>query len=109
MNIYIKVTFFLSAKSPNAKSNTFNKIKRFIEEIEEVSVDFIDKENVCLKMECDEWEKASYPMLKLCQSLGRKWIITGNIDFEFNGWTNEPLIVGVESINIESDNPKFNN
>ena len=101
------ITFFLSAKSDNAKRNTINKIKKYFQNNTGFNYLFKDNE-VSFELDINSWENSIYSLIRLSQELGHQWIITGKIDFEFSAWSNNSSIVGVESINIVCDNPKYN-
>lgn len=103
---YIK--FFLSAQSQKAIDNTNNRIKNYITNINSDFV-FILKENHSFEIQykSDNWEGVIFQALKLRQQLGTEWLISGDVNFELNLWTNHSKIVGVESINIVFDNPIF--
>ena len=101
------ITFFLSAKSDNAKKNTINKIKKYFQNNTWFNYLFKDNE-IFFELDIESWEKSIYLLIRLSQDLGHQWIITGKIDFEFSAWSNNSSIVGVESINIVCDNPKYN-
>ena len=100
------ITFFLSAKSDNAKRNTINKIKKYFQNNTGFNYLFKDNE-ILFELDIDSWENSIYLLISLSQALGHQWIITGKIDFEFSAWSNNPSIVGVESINIVCDNHKY--
>ncbi|MDR0736299.1 MAG: hypothetical protein LBF51_05630 [Zoogloeaceae bacterium] len=104
MNTLINLNFFLLAKSEKSKENVVKKIKGFLDN--EFKEDVLQGGKYCYQVNIcyESWELSVYRMLQACQSIGRQWILTGDINFEFSAWTNHPKIVGVESIGISADN-----
>jgi hypothetical protein len=104
MKIQLIINFFLSAKSLKAKEKVLNKIKSHIRQnIDQSFLNEIDSK-LYLVIQPDSWEQAIYEILKLCQSMGRQWTVTGDINFEFNACTHHSKVVGVEFIDITAEN-----
>lgn len=102
----IKVTFFLAAKSDKRSITTINRIKKLFHE-KNIEI-YSNHENIFnLKYSTNSWECHIYELLKLCESLGTQWIITGEIDYIFDAWSNKSSIVGVDSISLICENPNF--
>lgn len=105
MNISLNLAFFPSAKSPQGKEKVTKAISSHLEErCQGLSVHWLDS-SVKIPVCCESWELGVYEVIKICQSLGRQWMLNGNIDFEFSAWTNHPAIMGVESIEASVDKP----
>ncbi|MBP0595973.1 hypothetical protein J8I87_41460 [Paraburkholderia sp. LEh10] len=107
MNIILVVNFFLSAKSNQAKEKIENRIKSHLDKNVMQLICCNVESGVELRGYCESWEQALYGFLKICQSMGQQWVLTGDIEFEFSAWTNHPTIVGVESIGVSAENPNF--
>ena len=107
MKANIVLDFFLSAKSEKSKEKIINKIKENIDH--EFGAFVSEQRQACFQIQvyCESWEAVVYRVLRTCQSFGRKWVVTGDIDFEFSAWTNDSKLVGVESIGVSVDNPMY--
>jgi hypothetical protein len=109
MKVTLIADFFMAAKSFKGKEKVFSKIKEyFSKNTYEISWDndkTQDQVSIKFFSHYDTWEIAVYNSLEICQSLGREWLITGNLNFEFSAWSNQPGIVGVNSISINVVNP----
>jgi hypothetical protein len=55
------------------------------------------------------WKEAPYKLLLLCQRLGRGWQIAGDIEEEFDAWSNESNISGTESLHVQSSRVRRGN
>lgn len=53
-----------------------------------------------IEEESNNWAEIVYKTLQQAQIIGRSFSITGNINKELDLWSNESLIVGVESVHI---------
>jgi hypothetical protein len=100
----ISLDFFLLAKSERSKERVIKRIKRLLDD--EFREGVLRGEKCCYQVGiCREsWASSVYRMLQACQSLGREWILNGDINSEFSAWTNHPRIVGVESIGMRAGN-----
>ena len=107
MNISIGFDFFLAAESEKSKEKIVNKIGKALDDIFKPGVvrqgDRCFQVNIC----CESWELSVYSALQACQMIGRQWVLTGDINFEFSAWTNCPKLVGVESIGVTVSNPRM--
>lgn len=108
MIFLLRIDFFLATKSEKAKINVRKKIDSLLNDaLDLFEMEVVNSNQYSIRIESDSWADVVLLTIKLCQSLGRKWIVTGNIDFEFSGWTNDAAIVGVESIGVAIDNVKL--
>jgi len=105
MNIPINFNFFLLAKSEKAKEKVINKITDLLVDKVDRSVVHVDECNFVINIEYKSWELLVYRALQICQLIGGQWVLTGNVNFEFNAWSNHAKIIGIESIGITIDNP----
>lgn len=55
------------------------------------------------KTEAENWKEIPYSALAQAQKIGRMWVVSGNVDFEFSAWSNESSISGIVSIEIGID------
>ncbi|UXN36575.1 hypothetical protein N8E87_10465 [Avibacterium paragallinarum] len=103
----INISFFLSSNSENAKNKILKKIKDLFKEND--MLPYISDTNFKIEHDSDSWEFHIYHVLKICNLLGREWILLGNIEETFEGWSNRPRLSGIASIHINSDNPLIYN
>lgn len=47
-----------------------------------------------------EWPEVVLESLSYAQSIGRSWIISGDIRYELDAWANESSVSGVQSIQL---------
>ena len=47
-----------------------------------------------------KWEEVVFEALRLAQKVGRSWVITGDIETEFDAWSDKPKLSGIEGIHI---------
>lgn len=47
-----------------------------------------------------DWETIPYRLLSLCQRLGYGWQLSGDIEHEFDAWSNDASVVGGNSIHV---------
>jgi hypothetical protein len=100
------MTFFVAAKSEKAKERVIHRIESIVEtKFDYVTLEKLDRTRFRGTISCESWELYVHNVIRVCQEMGRQWVLTGNIEFDFNAWTNNPKIVGVESIGINTDNP----
>ena len=92
----INISFFLSANSENAKNKVLNKIKDLFKEND--LLPHISNTDFKIENDSDSWEFHIYNILKICNLLGREWILSGNIEETFEGWSNRPRLSGIESL-----------
>ncbi len=55
------------------------------------------------KAKTESWKEIPYSALAQAQKIGRMWVVSGNIDFEFSAWSNESSISGIMSIEVGID------
>jgi hypothetical protein len=53
------------------------------------------------QLEIESWDQVPYIALKYAQLIGRQWIITGNIEFEFSAWSNDSSVPGITNIEVQ--------
>lgn len=53
-----------------------------------------------IKLKATEWPEATLEALTKAQSVGRSWVLTGNIETELDAWSNEPCISGIQNIQL---------
>ncbi|MCL2760261.1 MAG: hypothetical protein FWD70_01270 [Desulfuromonadales bacterium] len=105
MDIEIYLNFFLLTSKEASKLKITKNIQELLNE--KFSENVVQQlENACFVVtaEYDSWKTAIYKVLKFCQSIGKQWVITGNIESEFNVWSDNPSIIGVKSIEVNLDN-----
>ncbi|MCL1852786.1 MAG: hypothetical protein FWF88_07115 [Peptococcaceae bacterium] len=105
MKTPVILEFFLAARSEKSREKTVQRIKKTLdEEFQEIVL----KTEECqyqVNIDAESWELTIFRVLQACQSLGRQWILSGDINLEFNAWSNHPIIIGVESVDVSIDNP----
>ena len=104
MNTTIKI--FTDATNEKNASGVLGKVKSKIElGSQSESVEPYHKGGYVCAFEVDvpvsNWGEIPYKLLSLCQGIGRAWQITGNIEEEFDAWSNEASISGVSSVHVQ--------
>jgi hypothetical protein len=105
VNTTVHIDFYLAARSEKSRAKILAQIKRTLNRV--FIEDVFEKEDCLFQvtLKSDSWELMVFRLLQSCQSLGSQWILTGDINFEFNAWSNQPIIMGIESIGVSIENP----
>ena len=105
MEIPVTLRFFLTAKSPQAKQKVWTWITSHLAaNAPRLTIPDIESGDGALT-HAGSWADGIFQLLRICQSIGHQWVLTDNIDFRFDAWSNQPAIAGVEAINVIADNP----
>ena len=104
MIIEIFFEFFLDAKTSSGKEKIFKKVCQNLTVIYgTTAVSHVNEAKFVVSVEVDKWELLVFKTISDSQKLGRQWILTGNIEYECNLWTNHSKLAGVNSISITTD------
>ncbi|WP_165582308.1 hypothetical protein [Obesumbacterium proteus] len=47
-----------------------------------------------------QWQYIIFNAIQICQEIGYQWILTGDIEHEYNAWSNHPKTTGIKAINV---------
>lgn len=104
MIVEIFLEFFLDAKSISGKEKTLKKIKKnIIDTYGASAVSQLNEARFSVSVEAKEWMPLVFRIIKYSQTIGRQWVLTGNIEYECSLWTNHSKLVGVDSISVTAD------
>jgi len=104
MNTTVKI--FTDAKSGKKAFVVLSKIKSKIHShsLSEKCEPYHKGGYVCsieIRLPSSSWEEIPYNLLSLCQNIGSAWKISGNIEEEFDAWSNESNVQGVNSVHVQ--------
>ncbi|MCL1790393.1 MAG: hypothetical protein FWG40_03390 [Peptococcaceae bacterium] len=105
MKTPVIIEFFLAARSEKSKEKTIQRIKKTLDDEFQEIVLKIEDIQYQINIDAESWELTIFRVLQACQSLGRQWILSGDINVEFTAWSNHPIIIGVESVGVSIENP----
>jgi len=113
MNTALYIAFNLASKSDSGRERVVRHIHRMLDSLgfseftaAQVKPDFRPEYDYYkAHLEAESWEVATYKIMRICQSLGRQWILTGDISDELRLFSSEPVMSGVNFIGVEADHP----
>ncbi len=105
-NMKTKIKVYTEAKTEKNALVVLSKIKTKIEFNSYLDIcEPYDKGGHICTFEIDvpsqEWTEIPYKLLTICQRIGYAWQLSGNIEEEFDAWSNETNISGVSSVHVQ--------
>ena len=100
------IKIFTEARNEKNALVVLNKVKNKIEYISlSDTCEPYHKGGYICRFEVDvpnsNWNEMPYELLNLCQSIGHAWQISGSIEEEFDAWSNDLNVPGVNSVHVQ--------
>ncbi|MEG1466942.1 MAG: hypothetical protein RSA68_13280 [Hafnia sp.] len=95
----IKIECFFSSRDEKKKLIILNKIKNITANVENI-IQSDNQYSFVIKKTDTQWQYIIFNAIQICQEIGYQWILTGDIEHEYNAWSNHPKTTGIKAINV---------
>lgn len=96
----IKIECFFSSHDERKKRIILNKMKKNITANDENIIQGDNQYSFVIKKTDTQWQYIIFNAIQICQEIGYQWILTGDIEHEYNAWSNHPKTTGIKAINV---------
>jgi len=96
----IKIECFFSSHDERKKLVILNKIKKIITANDEKIIHDDNQYSFVIKKTDTQWQYIIFNAIQIFQEIGYQWVLTGDIEHEYNAWSNHPKTTGIKAINV---------